>query len=165
MTLKQHLFNQRFKSQKNGCVTVYVTAHAATGKNPNANGKTPIRLGIDPVLSYAWSCTRMGGWAVAQSPILGTTSTINRLKSKRYIRLVAHYNRYLSLSNRCIRDPYVRWCERRTGSHWAVSCLCDCALVLYLFGSLAFSFFSFIICSRKRWFRHFIFHNFKSFIP
>jgi len=85
-----------------------------------------------PYHAYAWSRTRMDGWAVAQSPILWTTITINRLKSKGYIRLVAHYKRYLSLSNRPIRDPYVRWCERRTGSHWAVSRLLDYKTFLFL---------------------------------
>jgi len=30
-------------------------------------------------MAYAWSRTRMGGWAVAQSPILGTTITLSRL--------------------------------------------------------------------------------------
>jgi hypothetical protein len=32
--------------------------------------------------------------------------------------------------NRRIRDPYVRWCERRTGGHLTVSRLLDCAFVL-----------------------------------
>lgn len=35
--------------------------------------------------AYAWSRSRMGGWRVACSPILGTTVTINRLKQRGYI--------------------------------------------------------------------------------
>jgi hypothetical protein len=35
----------------------------------------------------------MGGWAVAQSPILGTTITIERLKKRGYISLVEYYKR------------------------------------------------------------------------
>jgi|GEM_PF-5313283 len=31
----------------------------------------------------------------------------------------------IKLTNRRIRDPYVRWCERRTGSHSTVSRLLD----------------------------------------
>jgi group II intron reverse transcriptase/maturase len=46
-----------------------------------------IRLGIDHEKAYAWSRTRMGGWAVAQSPILGTTITLNRLKKRGYLAL------------------------------------------------------------------------------
>ncbi|MBT3800651.1 MAG: group II intron reverse transcriptase/maturase, partial [Bacteroidetes bacterium] len=42
--------------------------------------KNLIRLGTNLDQAYAWSRTRMGGWAVAQSPILGTTITVDRLK-------------------------------------------------------------------------------------
>ncbi|KAA3643735.1 MAG: group II intron reverse transcriptase/maturase, partial [Bacteroidetes bacterium] len=51
------------------------------------------RLGIPQGQAYAWSRTRMGGWAVAQSPILGTTITIERLKKRGYISLVEYYKR------------------------------------------------------------------------
>ncbi|MCT4640162.1 MAG: hypothetical protein N4A72_20870 [Bacteroidales bacterium] len=33
----------------------------------------------------------MGGWAVAQSPILGTTITLQRLKRRGYIPLIEMY--------------------------------------------------------------------------
>ncbi len=49
--------------------------------------KNFIRLGVDQDHAYAWSRTRKGGWAVAQSPILGTTITIDRLKKRGYISL------------------------------------------------------------------------------
>ncbi|WP_168800694.1 hypothetical protein [Psychroserpens sp. NJDZ02] len=42
-----------------------------------------IQLGVETGQAYAWSRTRMGGWAVAQSPILKTTITTSRLKTKR----------------------------------------------------------------------------------
>jgi group II intron reverse transcriptase/maturase len=42
-------------------------------KKPERKRKNLIRLGIEPEQAYAWSRTRMGGWRVAQSPILGTT--------------------------------------------------------------------------------------------
>ncbi len=35
----------------------------------------------------------MGGWAVAQSPILRTTITIKRLKMKGYLGLIEYYKR------------------------------------------------------------------------
>ncbi|MCR1026425.1 group II intron reverse transcriptase/maturase, partial [Cellulophaga baltica] len=43
--------------------------------------------------AYAWSRTRMGGWAVAQSPILGTTITIKRLRMRGYVSLIEYYKR------------------------------------------------------------------------
>ncbi len=41
--------------------------------------------------AYAWSRTRMGGWAVAQSPILKTTITIPRLKKRGYESMMDYY--------------------------------------------------------------------------
>ncbi len=54
--------------------------------------KNLIRLGIEQGQAYAWSRTRMGGWAVAQSPILKTTITKSRLKRKGYKPLVDYIN-------------------------------------------------------------------------
>ncbi len=54
--------------------------------------KNLIRLGIENGQAYAWSRTRMGGWAVAQSPILRTTITKSRLKRKGYRPLVDYIN-------------------------------------------------------------------------
>lgn len=53
-------------------------------KKAERKRKNLIRLGIDQGQAYAWSRTRMGGWAVAQSPILGTTITLSRLKRRGY---------------------------------------------------------------------------------
>ncbi len=62
-------------------------------KKPERKRKNLIRLGIEQGMAYAWSRTRMGGWRVAQSPILGTTITINRLKKRGYISLIEYYQR------------------------------------------------------------------------
>ncbi len=62
-------------------------------KKPERKRKNLIRLGIKQGQAYAWSRTRMGGWAVAQSPILGTTITVKRLKMKGYVSLTAYYKR------------------------------------------------------------------------
>jgi pyridoxine/pyridoxamine 5'-phosphate oxidase len=43
--------------------------------------------------------TRMGGWAVAQSPILGTTITLKRLRKRGYRTLVKHYAKVSPLLN------------------------------------------------------------------
>jgi len=55
--------------------------------------KNLIRLGTNLDQAYAWSRTRMGGWAVAQSPILGTTITVDRLKKRGYVSLLEIYKR------------------------------------------------------------------------
>jgi group II intron reverse transcriptase/maturase len=68
-------------------------------KKPDRKRKNLIRLGILNGQAYAWSRTRMGGWAVTQSPILGTTITIKRLKMRGYISLVEYY-KTASLLNR-----------------------------------------------------------------
>jgi group II intron reverse transcriptase/maturase len=60
-------------------------------KKPERKRKNLIRLGIDQEHAYAWSRTRKGGWAVAQSPILGTTITLERLKKRNYISLLEIY--------------------------------------------------------------------------
>jgi len=62
-------------------------------KKADRKRKNLIRLGIYPDQAYAWSRTRMGGWAVAQSPILRTTITIKRLKLKGYVSLLEYYKR------------------------------------------------------------------------
>jgi len=60
-------------------------------KKPNRKMKNLIRLGINPNMAYAWSRTRMGGWAVACSPILGTTITLSRLGKRGYTPLLSYY--------------------------------------------------------------------------
>lgn len=62
-------------------------------KKPDKKRRSLIRLGIDHEHAYAWSRTRMGGWAVAQSPILGTTITLNRLVNRGYFPMVDHYRK------------------------------------------------------------------------
>ncbi len=54
-------------------------------KKTEKKRRSLIRLGVPHGQAYAWSRTRMGGWAVAQSPILGTTITIKSLKKRGYI--------------------------------------------------------------------------------
>jgi len=55
--------------------------------------KNLIRLGINQGQAYAWSRTRMGGWAVAQSPILRTTITEKRLKKRGYESMLEYYHK------------------------------------------------------------------------
>ncbi|CAD5253471.1 MULTISPECIES: reverse transcriptase domain-containing protein [unclassified Imperialibacter] len=62
-------------------------------KKPERKRKNLIRLGVSQGQAYAWSRTRMGGWAVAQSPILGTTITLSRLRRKGYESMLDHYSK------------------------------------------------------------------------
>jgi group II intron reverse transcriptase/maturase len=65
-------------------------------KKPERKRKNLIRLGVEVGMAYAWSRSRMGGWAIAQSPILGTTITVERLQKRGYISLVSMYNEMTS---------------------------------------------------------------------
>ena len=60
-------------------------------KKPERKRKNLIRLGVEQGQAYAWSRSRMGGWAIAQSPILGTTITVDRLKKRGYVSLLELY--------------------------------------------------------------------------
>lgn len=60
-------------------------------KKSDRKRKNLIKLGVDPEHAYAWSRTRMGGWAVAQSPIMGTTITIARLVKRGYESMLTYY--------------------------------------------------------------------------
>jgi group II intron reverse transcriptase/maturase len=53
-------------------------------KKPNKRMRSFIRLGVPQGQAYAWSRSRMGGWAIAQSPIMKTTVTIKRLQQRGY---------------------------------------------------------------------------------
>jgi group II intron reverse transcriptase/maturase len=70
-------------------------------KKPERKRKNLIRLGVDQEHAYAWSRTRKGGWAIAQSPILGTTITLERLRKRGYVSLL---DVYISL-NPSIYEP------------------------------------------------------------
>ncbi|MCK9401121.1 MAG: hypothetical protein M0Q51_14160 [Bacteroidales bacterium] len=60
---------------------------------PERKMKNLIRLGVDPDHAYAWSRTRKGGWAVAQSPILVTTITLERLSKRGYVAMLTNYEK------------------------------------------------------------------------
>lgn len=65
-------------------------------KRPDRKRKNLMRLGVDPETAYAWSRTRMGGWRVAQSPILKTTITLARLKKRGHFTMLETYHRIRS---------------------------------------------------------------------
>ena len=63
----------------------------ADWKKPERKRKNLIRLGVDQLHAYMWSRTRKGGWAIAQSPILGTTITLKRLQQRGYESMLDYY--------------------------------------------------------------------------
>jgi len=62
-------------------------------KKSERKRKNLIRLGVEQEMAYQWSRSRMGGWAIAQSPILGTTITLERLCKRGYESLLTHYEK------------------------------------------------------------------------
>jgi len=77
-------------------------------KKPERKRKNFIRLGIDQHTAYTWSRTRMGGWAVAQSPMLKTTITLARLKKRGYVSLGDYYQKVSPLFNEPLYTRPVR---------------------------------------------------------
>jgi len=77
-------------------------------KKPERKRKNLIRLGVDHDHAFQWSRTRKGGWAVAQSPILVTTITLERLGKRGYesmldlyIKIAPHLNEPLYARSAC----------------------------------------------------------------
>ena len=60
-------------------------------KKPNKRMRSYIRLGIAKGQAYAWSRSRMGGWATALSPIMKTTITVERLLKHGYLSFSAQF--------------------------------------------------------------------------
>ena len=115
--------------------------------------KNLIRLGVSQGQAYAWCRTRMGGWAVAQSPIMVTTITLKRLMRKGYESMLNYYERVSPQLNEPLYTRPVRefiplfqreWCERRTSSvhsgeavysivaSWVSSVIFNCSLIFSL---------------------------------
>jgi len=61
-------------------------------KKPEKRRRSFIRLGIEKGQAYAWSRSRMGGWAIASSPIMRTTITLDRLKRRGYLSFLDYYH-------------------------------------------------------------------------
>jgi len=69
-------------------------------KRPNKRMRSYIRLGISKNQAYAWSRSRMGGWAVACSPMMKTTVTKKRLVRRGYLSFSTQFKK----SKRLIPD-------------------------------------------------------------
>ena len=100
-----------------GCVTGYVAVSGNNGRNPNEDGKT----------WYVWAltlnthtATAVAEWVHGRSPVAlfwkppSRWNVCNNAVTNLcllIIRKLLHF-----LTNRCIREPYVQWCERLSPS-------------------------------------------------
>lgn len=62
-------------------------------KKPNRRMKNFIRLGVVSNIAYAWSRSRLGGWRIACSPMMGTTVTNERLQARGYLSFTEYYQK------------------------------------------------------------------------
>ena len=60
-------------------------------KRPEKRRRSFIRLGVNHQKAYAWSRSRKGGWAIALSPMMRTTITIERLKRRGYLPFADYF--------------------------------------------------------------------------
>lgn len=60
-------------------------------KKPERRRKNLLRLGVDSEHAYSHSRSRMGTWAIACSPILLTTITVERLQKRGYESMLTYY--------------------------------------------------------------------------
>jgi len=60
-------------------------------KKRGRRAKNLIRLGVPNRMAWQWAHSRMGGWAVSCSPILGTTITLERLQKRGYVSFLEYY--------------------------------------------------------------------------
>lgn len=68
-------------------------------KKPERRRKNLIRLGVDLEHAYSHSRSRMGTWAVACSPILKTTITVERLQQRGYEPMFVYYQKIAPFLN------------------------------------------------------------------
>ena len=73
-------------------------------KKPNKRMRSFIRLGVRSGIAYAWSRSRMGGWAIAQSPIMRTSVTLKRLEQRAYVS----FTRQLAKARRVMPEAQLR---------------------------------------------------------
>jgi group II intron reverse transcriptase/maturase len=62
-------------------------------KKPSRRMRAYIQLGIPPEEAYAWSRSRKGGWRIANSGIMTTTVTNERLEKRGYLSILKLFER------------------------------------------------------------------------
>ena len=69
--------------------------------------KNLIRLGVNPCNAFRWSRSRLGGWAIAQSPILNTTITVDLLRKRGLVSMLSWYQKTVPLKFTPLLFPIV----------------------------------------------------------
>jgi RNA-directed DNA polymerase len=62
-------------------------------KNPDRHMRAYILMGVNPDDAYSWSRSGIGGWRIAQSPIMFTTVTEERLRQRGFISFLEVFER------------------------------------------------------------------------
>lgn len=60
-------------------------------KKPRRRAISLMRLGVPQHMAWQWAMSRAGGWVISCSPILNTTITLERLKSRGYKSFLDYY--------------------------------------------------------------------------
>jgi hypothetical protein len=60
-------------------------------KQPKRRYRAFLQLEVEPSWARRFAWSRKGGWAIAYSPIMGATVTIERLRKKGYIPFLEYY--------------------------------------------------------------------------
>jgi group II intron reverse transcriptase/maturase len=60
-------------------------------KKPRRRAISLMRLGVPQHMAWKWAMCRAGGWVISCSPILNTTITLERLKSRGYKSFLDYY--------------------------------------------------------------------------
>ena len=60
-------------------------------KKPDKRKRSFIRLGVEKGKAYSWSRSRLGGWRIAQSPMMRTTVTLKRLEKRAYLSFTKQF--------------------------------------------------------------------------
>jgi len=62
-------------------------------KKPNRRQRAFLQMGINKTDAYSWSRSRKGGWRLAQSPIMTTTVTNERLEKRGYQSILKRFEK------------------------------------------------------------------------
>jgi RNA-directed DNA polymerase len=84
---------QRIDSWLRNRIRYCIWSRPRREKKPERKRKNLIQLGVPYGKAYAYSRTRKGGWAIAQSPILQTTITLERLRKRGYESMEVYYQK------------------------------------------------------------------------
>ena len=90
-TSSTHTAMRSSRSSMAGYATACAIVSGNNGRNPRSEGEVLSDWGFHLGKHIACSRSRMGGWAIACSPMMRTTITIDRLKQGGYLPFVDYY--------------------------------------------------------------------------